>query len=118
MTTAEGFVSPAATSARVRAGPGPDTPSILSLFGVPKPTEAGQYPGGGKIGALLLNSRWITPGSIDTTPYNHYSALRSYENLLGITRGGTDGHGHLGFAAQEGLQPFGRDVFAKAPWRW
>ena len=71
-----------------------------------------------EIGALLLNSRWITPGSVDTTPYNHYSALRSYENLLGITRGGADGHGHLGFAAQEGLQPFGRDVFSLQPGRW
>ncbi|HEY2055273.1 MAG TPA: alkaline phosphatase family protein, partial [Solirubrobacterales bacterium] len=77
----------------------PGYAAILSLFGVPKPTEAGQFPGGGKIGALLLNPRWITPDTVDTTHYNHYSALRSYENLLGIDQGGTDGHGHLGFAA-------------------
>jgi hypothetical protein len=68
-------------------------------------------PGGGQIGALLLNPKYIVPGSTDTTgSYNHYSALRSYEDLLGLTTGGTDGQGHLGFAAA-GLAPFGTDVF-------
>jgi hypothetical protein len=69
-------------------------------------------PGGGQIGALLLNSRYIAPGSTETTgSYNHYSALRSYEDLLGLTTGGTDGKGHLGYAAAAGLVPFGTDVF-------
>ena len=69
-------------------------------------------PGGGQIGALLLNSKYIVPGSTDTTgSYNHYSALRSYEDLLGLTTGGTDGEGHLGFASANGLAPFGPDVF-------
>ena len=55
-------------------------------------------PGGGQIGALLLNPKYIIPGSNDTTgSYNHYSALRSYEDLLGLTTGGNDGEGHLGF---------------------
>ena len=104
-----------------RPGPSwawPGYAAILSTFGVPKPTEPGQYPGGGRIGAVLLNSRWITPGSVDTTPYNHYSALRSYEDLLGLDRGGADGHGHLGFAAQDGLQTFGTDVFNRSPGGW
>jgi phosphatidylinositol-3-phosphatase len=69
-------------------------------------------PGGGQIGALLLNSKYVVPGFTDTTgSYNHYSALRSYEDLLGLTTGGTDGEGHLGFAAAKGLAPFGADVF-------
>ena len=69
-------------------------------------------PGGGRVGALLLNSTYVTPGSTDTTgSYNHYSALRSYEDLLGLTTGGADGEGHLGFAAAAGLAPFGHDVF-------
>ncbi len=69
-------------------------------------------PGGGQIGALLLNPKYIVKGSTDTTgSYNHYSALRSYEDLLGLTTGGTDGDGHLGFAAAKGLAPFGTDVF-------
>ena len=69
-------------------------------------------PGGGQIGALLLNSKYIVKGSTDTAgSYNHYSALRSYEDLLGLTTGGADGKGHLGFAAASGLAPFGADVF-------
>ena len=68
--------------------------------------------GGGQVGALLLNAKYITPDSVDITgQYNHYSALRSYEDLLGLTTGGTDGEGHLGFAATKGLIPFGTDVF-------
>ena len=70
--------------------------------------------GGGQVGALLLNTKYISPGSVDITgTYNHYSALRSYEDLLGLTTGGTDGKGHLGFAAANGLVPFGTDVFNK-----
>jgi hypothetical protein len=37
--------------------------------------------------------------------------MRSYEDLLGLMTGGTDGLGHLGFAAAPGLAPFGKDVF-------
>src|SRR6202034_893498 len=60
-------------------------------------------PGGGQIGALLLDAKYIAPGTTDTAgSYNHYSALRSYEDLLGLTTGGTDGEGHLGFAAAPG----------------
>ncbi len=71
-------------------------------------------PGGGQVGALLLDAKYIAPGTTDTTgSYNHYSALRSYEDLLGLTTGGTDGHGHLGYAATPGLVPFGKDVFPK-----
>ncbi len=69
-------------------------------------------PGGGQVGAVLLSAKYIKPGSTDTTgSYNHYSALRSYEDLLGLTSGGTDGQGHLGYAAAKGLAPFGTDVF-------
>ena len=45
--------------------------------------------------------------------YDHYSALRSYEDILGITRGGDDGFGHLGYAATAGARPFGKDVFSR-----
>lgn len=62
-------------------------------------------------GAVLLDRRYVEPGSVDETgPYNHYSALRSYEDVLGIKGGGTDGVGHLGYAASLGLEPFARDV--------
>jgi hypothetical protein len=87
---------PGSTASCCNQQPGPNTASA----------------GGGQIGALLLDSKYIVPGSTDTTgSYNHYSALRSYEDLLGLRTGGTDGEGHLGFAAQKGLAPFGSDVF-------
>jgi hypothetical protein len=51
-------------------------------------------------------------GTVDTAGYsNHYSALRSYDDLLGLHHGGADRRGHLGFAAAPGLLPFGEDVF-------
>jgi hypothetical protein len=81
----------------------------------PNVTQAGWVfgSGGGKVGALVLASpSLIVPGSKDKTGrYNHYSALRTYEDLLGITTGGSDGLGHLGMAGAAGLAPFGIDVF-------
>jgi hypothetical protein len=72
---------------------GPNTPN-------PAGPEPG--PGGGKTGAVLL-SQYIQPGSTNPTEYNHYSLLRSMEDLFGLP--------HLAFAAQDGLKPFGSDVF-------
>jgi hypothetical protein len=69
-------------------------------------------PGGGRPGAVLL-SPFIKPGTRSDVPYDHYSALRSYEDLLGIRTGGTDGKGHLGYAARDGIVTFGRDVFTR-----
>jgi hypothetical protein len=62
----------------------------------------GNGPGGGVTGAVLL-SPFITPGTVTQTPYNHYSLLRSIEDLFGLP--------HLGFAAQAALAPLGSDVF-------
>ena len=104
--------------------PGPNNPTpgfspilapIFQAFHIPIPNPA---PGGGKTGAVLLGTPFIKPGSVDSSGfYNHYSALRSYEDLLGITRGGDDGHGHLGFASSPGLAPFGPDVFNRVHFR-
>ena len=91
----------------------PGFSAILAQFGLQTPpTTTFVYPGGGQVGAVLFNKRFIQPGSVNTSGvYNHYSALRSYEDILGITHGGDDGLGHLGFAAKSGLKPFGSDVF-------
>jgi hypothetical protein len=59
-------------------------------------------PGGGRIGAVLL-SPFIRPGTVSDVPYNHYSLLRSVEDLFALT--------HLGYAAEPDLAAFGRDVF-------
>src|SRR3954451_3260992 len=68
------------------------------------PNNGGPTPGngGGRIGAVLL-SPYIKPGSVNDTPYNHYSLLRSTEDIFGLP--------HLAYAAQEGLKPFEEDVF-------
>ncbi len=66
-----------------------------------------------------------------TTNYNHYSWLRTMEDLFDVSScagtatdvsltypagttvcGGLDGLGHIGYAAQTGLTPFGADVFS------
>ncbi|MGH8462092.1 MAG: alkaline phosphatase family protein [Stenotrophobium sp.] len=57
--------------------------------------------GGGKIGALLL-SPFIKPGTV-STPYNHYSMLRSVEDIFGLQ--------YLGYASTAGQASFGTDVF-------
>jgi hypothetical protein len=63
-------------------------------------------PGGGRIGAVLL-SPFIKPGSTNQTAYNHFSFLRSVEDIFGVA--------HLGYAAQAGLKPFDSDVFNAGP---
>ena len=80
-------------------------------------------PGGGDTGTVLI-SPLITPGTVSSTYYNHYSTLRTLEDLFltgrlctntllvaGSVCGGLDGEGHIGYAAQSGLADFGPDVF-------
>jgi phosphatidylinositol-3-phosphatase len=89
--------------------PGPNTVAPGDIFSKAITNNA---PGGGQTGAVLLNRRFIKAGTENTVgQYNHYSALRSYEDILGLTTGGSDGLGHIGFAAAPGLIPFGPDVF-------
>ena len=72
---------------------GPNTPNNGGLT---------QGNGGGRTGTVLI-SPYIQAGSVNNTPYNHYSLLRSTEDLFGLA--------HLGYAANSGLKPFGDDVF-------
>jgi hypothetical protein len=113
---------------------GPVTSITLSAEGDPSDLAPGQTPdplfnatlpttGGGDTGSVLI-SPFIKPGSVSDVYYNHYSWLRTMEDIFdvkaghdhtpltaGTVSGGLDGQGHLGFAAQPGLRPFGRDVF-------
>ncbi len=93
------------------------------LFDATDPTT-----GGGDTGSVLI-SPYITPGSVSTTFYNHYSWLATMEDLFDVSScvgtstdvtwlptgttvcGGLDGLGHIGYAAQVGLTAFGSDVF-------
>jgi len=65
--------------------------------------------GGDRIGAVLL-SPFIKPGTVSNTPYNHYSLLKSLEDLFHL-------NGHLGYAGQDGLAGFGADIFTRPPKR-
>jgi hypothetical protein len=58
--------------------------------------------GGGRVGAVLI-SPFIKPGTVSDVPYNHYSMLRSVENIFGLP--------YLGYASQAGLSSFGNDIF-------
>jgi hypothetical protein len=113
---------PAANQADCQAPAGPNVSnfgfsSVLALFGLQTPPSGPNvYPGGGEVGAVMFNRLYVRAGSTNTTgSYNHFSALRSYEDLLGILQGGDDAFGHLGFAALPGQQPFGADVFNGRP---
>ena len=72
-------------------GAGPNTP-LPGIVGT----------GGGKIGALVL-SRWTTPNSWSTAPYNHYSLLGSIEDIFRLP--------YLGYAQTAGLNRFGLDIY-------
>ncbi|WP_233843765.1 alkaline phosphatase family protein [Dyella sp. 2HG41-7] len=63
-------------------------------------------PGGGQIGAVML-SPYIAPGTVSKVEYNHYSLLRSLEDIFGLS--------HLGYAKDDQLRTFGADVFTANP---
>ena len=54
----------------------------------------------------MLLSPFIKPGTVSTVPYNHYSLLRTVEDIFGLA--------HLGYAAEPDLKTFGADVFTQA----
>jgi hypothetical protein len=90
----------------VATGAGADASSCCNEpTGPNTPNNGGttQGSGGGKVGAVLLSS-FVVPGSETKTPYNHYSLLRSTEDIFGLA--------HLGYAARDDLKPFGSDIFA------
>jgi hypothetical protein len=72
-------------------GPGSATPGLSG-------------PGGGDTGAVLL-SPCIKPGTVSQTAYNHYTMLRSVEDIFKLS--------HLGYAGLPGEQTFGSDIFNK-----
>ena len=87
---------------------GAETPETDPLF-----TADGQTIGGGQTGDVLI-SPYIMPGTVSHVYYNHYSTLRTLEDLFNVATysPGLDGEGHIGYAAQRGLAPFGADVFS------
>jgi len=93
---------------------GARSPSTDPLF-----SATGATTGGGDTRSVLI-SPYIRPGSVSTRFYNHYSWLRTMEDLFNVRWASPsfDHLGHIGYAAQPGLTPFGRDVFTnpRGPW--
>jgi hypothetical protein len=59
--------------------------------------------GGGRVGAVAL-SPFILPGTLTSHPYNHFSTLRTVEQLFGLPP--------LGYAGSPDPGSFGADVFS------
>jgi phosphatidylinositol-3-phosphatase len=74
------------------------------MAGPSSPSPGGTGPGGGRVGGILI-SRYIRPGTVVKTPYNHYSSLASWETLFGLPK--------LAFAATV-TSTFGADVYTNA----
>ncbi len=79
------------SSACCGEGPGPNAP-LSGLTGL----------GGGKVGAVLI-SPFIKPGTVSTASYNHYSMLRSVQDIFGLH--------YLGLAGASGQAGFGSDIY-------
>jgi phosphatidylinositol-3-phosphatase len=71
-------------------------------YNTPNPGGLTPGPGGGRTGTVLI-SQFIQPGTTNATPYNHYSLLKSTEDVFGLS--------YLGYAGQAGLAAFGSDVY-------
>jgi hypothetical protein len=61
--------------------------------------------GGGQVGALLL-SPFVKPGSTNQEPYNHYSLLRTIEDLFSLK--------HLGYAGLAHVSSLEPSVFSSS----
>jgi hypothetical protein len=79
-------------------------PSFPALPPPPKLPGGGtaRAAGGGQVGALLL-SPYVKPGSTSQETFNHFSLLRTVEDLFGLR--------HLGYAALPGVEALGASVF-------
>jgi hypothetical protein len=72
---------------------------------VSAPAGAIGKPGGGQVGALLL-SPYIKGGNLEQGTYNHFSLLRTVEDLFGLA--------HLGYAGATGVGSFSPSLFTAA----
>jgi hypothetical protein len=85
------------------APPAPtDTPTPAPATPTPPATPVG----GGQVGLLLISGQFVQPGSTyGFGSYNHFSLLRSLEDLFGLD--------HLGYAADPALPAFDNSVYNK-----
>ncbi|HXD55034.1 MAG TPA: alkaline phosphatase family protein [Solirubrobacteraceae bacterium] len=79
------------------AGEYGDSSSCCGQPAYPNFTSAGRQHGGGGVGALLL-SPFVKGGTTVSETYNHYSLLRTIEDVFGL--------GHIGYAALAAVKSF------------
>lgn len=65
----------------------------------------GNGQGGGRVGAIIL-SPFVRQGTTSSTPYNHYSLLKSIEDVFALP--------YLGYAGTPGLVGFGSDIWSRS----
>jgi phosphatidylinositol-3-phosphatase len=98
--------APGATCCNQQPGP--------NLAPFPQSTSLGPFTltfqsfGGDRTGAVLL-SPVLKPGTVSNIPFNHYSMLKTIEDIFGLD--------HLGFAGAPGLQGFFGCVSSDIPTR-
>jgi hypothetical protein len=78
--------------------PGPNLGPFPQSVKIGSYTLAFQNFGGERTGTVLLSPR-LAPGTLSDTPFNHYSLLKTLEDVFDIPE-------HLGYAAQPGLVGF------------
>jgi hypothetical protein len=88
--------TPAPTDTATPTATATPSPAATPAPGVPA--------GGGQVGLLLISSRFVKPGTTyGFGSFNHYSLLRSLEDLFGVP--------HLGYAADPALPAFDNSVY-------
>jgi phosphatidylinositol-3-phosphatase len=88
------------------SGPGADSSSCCGQPQFPNlpASSSGLAPeGGGQVGALLL-SPFIHGGGVSQEPYNHFSLLRTIEDVFGLP--------HIGYAALPKASSFEASIFS------
>jgi len=111
-TTSAGAACPITTGTTTATTPTTTTPTTASTTSTTASTTsttpcpvsgASTTPGGGQVGLLLI-SRYVKPGSLDDVDtFNHFSLLKSVEDLFGLK--------HLGYASDPALPVFDGAIF-------
>jgi hypothetical protein len=95
--------TPASTTSTTTTAPASSTTSSSTTTTTAATGAEGATVGGGRVGLLLI-SKYVKPGTRElTAQYNHFSLLRTIENLFGLKP--------LGYAGQHGLLAFDKSVF-------
>jgi hypothetical protein len=106
-TTPPGTSTAPAPAITPAASPPAATTAPVGSSGAAPGAQTATPSGGGRVGLLLI-SKYVKPGSVNATDeYNHFSLLRSVEDLFGL--------GPLGYAGTPGLLAFDRSVFNAYP---